>query len=480
MKIAIFTDLFLPHVDGVTNSLVHLISQYRNLGHDVLVITPKTKGSERVSISQVEIVFLPSVPSMVYPEFMLGFFSSKLLFKLKSFSPEIVHVIAPGPVGSMGLFYAKLMNVKSVATFHGYFMEPEYLRIIGIKKRGVKLAQKFLWRFTKTFYDRADLVITPSKFVKKDLENHDFSRPIIAVKNAINFENVTRNEEQHRSFVKKYQLTGKKVVLYIGRVSTEKNIDSLIKSFVFVNEAVPKAHLLVVGAGPELDNLKQLTKTLKLENHVTFTGEISNDQLVKSDVFSTATVFTTASHSEVQPISIIEAMYFGLPIIAVRSRGLAEMIKQNGFLVATDEPKQFSKKIIEILKDSRLQKKFAHKSKELAREYSLSKTASIHLELYADLISNRTSRHIFKSVLKLRIIRAFKDLIFLVGTTHITVLLYLFFLEEKIEYLNIFYILDLEKVVRTMSSTWELFILSILVVIVAYSFFFYINKKDEE
>lgn len=477
MRIAVFTDLFLPHVDGVTNSLVHLISEYKALGHEVLVITPKTKGSETVSLPGIKLVFLPSVPSMVYPEFMLGFFSSQLLFTLKSFAPEIVHVIAPGPVGSMGLFYATLVNVKSVATFHGYFMEPEYLRIIGIKKRGVKLAQKFLWRYTKTFYDRADQVITPSQFVKKDLEGHNFARPISVIKNAVDFSAVNQDEKLHQEFVEKYKLSGKKVVLFVGRLSIEKNIEALIRAFSFVRDTVPKAHLLIIGGGPDAERLRELVKEHDLSKHITFTGEISNELLVKRDVFATAHVFATASHSEVQPMSIIEAMHFGLPVVAVKSRGLSEMIQGNGYLVVDDSPKKLAKSMIEILKDSKLQKLFADKSKKLALEYSLEHTAKLHIDLYSNLVANRQDRHFIKYILKLRIIRAFKDFIFSIGILHTVTLVYLFFVKEKIEYLNIFYILDFDKVFMDVTSSWGLFALSSVFIAVTYLFFFYQNGR---
>jgi 1,2-diacylglycerol 3-alpha-glucosyltransferase len=410
MKIAIFTDFFLPHVDGITNSLAHLISQYKKTGHEVLVITPKTKGSENVNIAGVDILFLPSVPAVVYPELMLGFLSSKLLFKLRSFSPEIVHVIAPGPVGNIGLYYAKLINIKSVATFHGYFMEPEYLKIIGIKNRGVKLAKKILWRYTKSFYDRADRVITSSSFVKKDLENHNFSRQITVINNAINFNSIKKNQKLHQKFIEKFNLKNKKIVGYIGRVSIEKNISFLIKSFVEVQNNVKNSHLLIVGDGPDKERLENLVSELNFNDHVTFTGEIKNTNLIRFDVFSLIDVFATGSHSEVQPISILEAMYFGLPIVAVKSRGLTEMIKNNGFLITGENKSKFAEAIALILEDRKLQNKFSKQSYNLAESYSLENSAQKHIDLYTELITDIKGLSFSKRLLKSKVFKYFSDL----------------------------------------------------------------------
>lgn len=403
MKIVVFADIFFPHIDGVTNSLVHLIKEYERLGHDVLVFAPKAKGSKSVKIKGIKIIFLPSIPAVVYPELMLGLFSRELFSVLRKFSPEIVHVIGPGPVGSMGLFYSKLANVKSVAAFHGYIMEPEYLSLLGIKNHGVKVAQKMLWSLAKTFYDRADAVITPSTFVKDDLLSHDFSSPINVIRNAVDFSNVELDKEQQKEFVNKYSLSKSKVILYVGRVSIEKNIETLIRSFAIVVKKIPDAKFLIVGAGPDLERLEELVSDFNLKEKVIFSGELKNLDLVKKGIFKLAKVFVTASHSEVQPVSIIEAMNFGLPIVAAESRGLVEMIQKNGFLADGDNAEEFSKKISKILMDDKLQKEMSRNSIELVKEYSIENSAKQHLDLYQKLIKLRKERGSVGKYLKSKI-----------------------------------------------------------------------------
>ncbi|MBU0975132.1 glycosyltransferase [Patescibacteria group bacterium] len=403
MKIVVFAEMFLPHVDGVTNSLVHLTREFTRQGHEVLVITPKAKGSNAVKLKGIKIIFLPSIPAVVYPEIMIGVFSRELFSVLRKFSPDIVHVIGPGTVGSMGLFYSKLVNIKSIAAFHGYFMEPEYLRVWGIKNRGVETAQKLLWKLAKTFYDRADAVITPSNFVKNDLLDHDFSSPINVIRNAVDFSNIGLDKEEQKAFIKKYSLSKSKVILYVGRVSLEKNIEILIKSFAIVATRVPDLKFLIVGGGPDLKRLQKLALDRGLENQVIFSGELKNLDLVKKGIFKLAKVFVTASHSEVQPVSIIEAMNFGLPIVAVHSRGLVEMIQENGCLVNGDDINEFSDKISAILLDEKLQKKMSRKSTQLVKEYSITNSAKQHLELYKKLIIQKKERKSVGKYLKSKI-----------------------------------------------------------------------------
>ncbi len=403
MKIVVFADIFFPHIDGVTNSLVHLIKEYERLGHKVLVFAPKAKGSKGVKIKGVKLIFLPSIPVVVYPDLMLGMFSRELFSVLRKFSPDIVHVIGPGSVGSMGLFYSKIANVKSVAAFHGYIMEPEYLSLLGIKNHGVKVAQKILWSLAKTFYDRADAVVTPSIFVKNDLLSHDFSSPISVIRNAVNFSNVELEKDQQQEFIKKYSLLKSKVVLYVGRVSLEKNIEILIKSFVTVVKKVPDSKLLIVGAGPDLERLQKLASDLNIDKQVIFSGELKNLDLVKKGIFKLAKVFVTASHSEVQPVSVIEAMNFGLPIVAAHSRGLVEMVQENGYLADGDNSDEFANKISKILLDDKLQKEMSKNSIQLVKDYSIANSAKQHLELYSKLISQKKERRSVGKYLKSKI-----------------------------------------------------------------------------
>ncbi len=382
MNIVIFADIFLPHIDGVTNSLVHLVKEYAKQGHQVLVLAPKTKGYQKVKLAGVKIFFLPSIPAVVYPELMLGLFSPKLFRVLKEFSADVVHVVGPGTLGSMGLLYAKMLGIKSVAVFHTYFMQPEYLRNVGIKHRGVKMAQSLLWKLTRTFYDSAHVVVTPSKFVKKDLLNHDFKSKIVVINNAVDFSNIKILKKKQDSFIKKYGLENYKIILYVGRVSVEKNIDDLLKVFVKVKETVEKTKLVIVGDGPYLAKLKQLVTKLGIKDKVVFTGSIKNTELFKIGVFNLASVFVTTSHSEVQPISILEAMYFSLPIVAVKSRGLVEMIEGNGYLVSPNLLTKFAKAVIKILEDEKLQQQLGKHSKELVKQYSVAVMVKEYLKIY--------------------------------------------------------------------------------------------------
>lgn len=388
MKIVVFSDFFLPHIDGITTSLVHLIKSYAKDGHEVLVVAPRMKGSEHVSIPNVKIVFLPSMPAIFYPELVLGLLSPDLVLSLKNFAPDIVHVTGPGTVGHIGLFYANMFNIKSVATFHGYFMEPEYLKLVGIEKRGVKLAQKLLWKFAKSFYDKANIIVTPSKFVRKDLLSRNFKKNIVVINNAVDFSDRKFSISEHKKFINNHNLKNKKILLYIGRVSTEKNIKFLINILPLVLKKEKNVLLLIVGNGPELSNLKNQAKNLNVEKNIVFTGEIENKKIIEIGIHKIAKIFVTASHSEVQPMSIIEAFNFGLPLVCASSRGLSEMVSGNGYLISDDNEQKFSEAIVKILKDQKLHAKMSEKSHSNRKIYSIEFCKDKHLIIYKKLLNS--------------------------------------------------------------------------------------------
>jgi len=170
-------------------------------------------------------------------------------------------------------------------------------------------------------------------------------------------------------------------------------------------------------------------------------------------------------------------MHFGLPIVAAKSRGLMEMIKDNGFLVSKVNGIEFSKPLIKLLKNENLRKSFSKESSEIAKEYSLEFSAQKHIKLYTNLYKNIEDVDFFRRVIKSRIIKTSKDLIFLAGIIHVSVLTYLFLTKEKLEYLNIFYILDLEKLIPGEMPSLQSFMLSAIVVCVGFVYFFLRNKK---
>lgn len=387
MKIAIFTDTFLPRIDGIVSSVCQLAGELAKQGHQILIVAPHAKGSEKIKLPGIELVYISSLPAIVYPDFRLGLLSPGLILKLKHFSPDIIHISTPLTIGLTGLVYAKVFDLPAVGVFHAYFAEQEYLETFGIK-RGMQTMQRFLWRIARDFYDRCDLIITPSKFVAKDLKKHDIKKPVKVISNALALGDLASVAAHRQFFVRKYQLAQAEVVLYVGRLSQEKDLLTLLEAFNLVVKKKPTACLLLVGDGPQKQQLMQKVNSLGIKKQVIFVGLLDHEVLLQSGLYNLARVFVTCSHSEVQPMSLIEAISFGLPLVVAKSKGVTEMVSGNGFLVEPQNPGEFAARILEILNQPKLQQKFADRSKKLAAKYDLQTITGEHLKVYCQLIKN--------------------------------------------------------------------------------------------
>lgn len=390
MKIAVFLDGFYPHIDGVVTSTVALILELQKNGHDVLLFAPNCKESEKPKKLPYKVVWVPSVPAFVYPDVYLGLFSPKVIKEFSDFNPDVVHITVPAPMGFLGIGLAKMKKKALVGVFHGYFMEPEYLQIFGIK-RGTKTIGNLLWNYARSVYDRCDLNISPSQFVKEDMQRHQFSRPILVCNNGISIDLQKTDKKKQSALSKKYGLNDHKVVLYVGRLSKEKAVDKLINVFALVKKEVRKSKLLIVGDGPVKQDLEEQARKLGLAESVVFTGSILHEDLMRNGIYKLAHVFVSCSTSEVQPMTFIEASHFGLPLVVSKARGNSELIDQNGYLVEVGSDENFTKKIITVLTNEKKRKKMIDSAFNLAKKYSIESVADSYIKAYQRAIELKKS-----------------------------------------------------------------------------------------
>lgn len=385
VRIVLFTDIFLPSIDGVTISLKLLCKGFTAAGHQVLLVSPTKPEEPEPELKGVEIFKVASVDSLMYPDFRLALFSPTLWVKLRQFKPDLVHVATPGPLGVTGLVYAEITGRACVGAFHTYFMKPEYLRIIGITY-GADTLSRILWQLSRRIYDRFDEIISPSKTVKADLLAHGFSDKISVIPNPIDVETTTANPDFAQQFLKKHQLAGKQLVMYVGRLSKEKNLSQLLKVAQRVVQQKPTTRFVIIGDGPHRSELEALAAELGIRESVVFAGKIPHAVLLTSGLLAYGTIFASCSLSEVQPMSFIEASYFGLPLVLADTEQNQECLANNGVAVPADNPDAFAAAIIKILDDSKLQQQYAVASKKFAKKRVLSDIVKKHIKLYESLI----------------------------------------------------------------------------------------------
>ncbi len=384
MKIAIFSDTFPPQTNGVANVAYQSSKNLAEAGHQVMVFTvaKKTKNpSSADKTKNLQIVRLPSVPTPVYSGERATLPLGLSLAYLKKFRPNIIHIHTPFPVGWEGIMAAKILNVPLVGTHHTFF--DHYLKHVKLDFDWMK---NFSWKYTNACYNFCDLVLNPSRALTEAMKHTGLKSQAQVLRNAVDTELFRPPSAEEKTKAKKrFNVIGQSVV-YMGRLSYEKNIDQVLQAFVLMLKDRPALNLMIIGGGPETARLKELADGLKIKNSVIFTGFLYGPDLVEA--LWANDVFLTASQSENMPLSVLEVMAAGLPLVIVKEKGLAELIEenQNGFFAKTGDPADMARQALKILTSPDLIQRFSTGSRNLAEQCSREKTTKKLISIYQNLL----------------------------------------------------------------------------------------------
>jgi len=239
------------------------------------------------------------------------------------------------------------------------------------------------------FHSKADYVTLPTKAAIGMFGSavDKVTSPIEAVSNGIDLSRFSVGKPS-KAIIEKYKIpVGVPIVTYIGRLDAEKHLWVLLKAFARVlHDKKIKSHLLVVGFGTDYENLRLLSYDMGISDDITFTGRVSDEDLV--ELHKVGTVYCMPSPAELQSIATLEAMASGQPIVAVDAGALCELCqdKRNGYLCRQDDYKQMADGIVTILSDAKLRQKMSEESLKIAKSHDLETTIKRFEEIYTDLI----------------------------------------------------------------------------------------------
>ena len=384
MRIAIFSDTFPPQVNGVANVVKESAEGLAARGHQVKIFTISNSSDKSLfnKKSGPTVVFLPSLPALVYQNERFGLPSFAHFNQLKKFNPDIVHTHTPFAVGWQAVWWAKKLKVPLVGTHHTFY--DHYLKHI---KMDYDWTKKLSWKYISAYYNQCDLILSPSQSLAKELSAHGLKTQIKTIPNPVDTDFFRpAPSAAARAKIKKSFGIDNQSIAYMGRLSYEKSVAQVVKAFALAAKKAPTLRLMLVGDGPEKKRLEELSETLDLKNKVIFTGLLRGEDLLQA--LWANDIFITASKTENMPVSVLESMAAGLPIIAVKEKGLSEIVQENtnGLFAQTDSPKDLSQKIIFLLSRPELLKKFGQNSRSLALSYSREKIATLLETLYRGLI----------------------------------------------------------------------------------------------
>ena len=375
MKIAFFTETFLPKVDGIVTRLTKTIEFLTKNGDEVIVFCPEGCPD---SYKGATIVGVAAMPLPLYPELKLGLPGPAVSDKLEEFKPDLVHVVNPAVLGLGGIWLAKTNNIPLIASYHTHL--PKYL-----EHYGMGMLEPLLWELLKAAHNQALLNLCTSTAMVNELEDKGIQRTALWQRgvDTENFRPELRSEKMREKLFGKHQNTDS-LLIYVGRLSAEKQIERIKP----VLDNIPGACLALVGDGPYRGQLEKIFENTKTN----FIGYLSGEELASA--YASGDIFLFPSSTETLGLVLLEAMAAGCPVIGANKGGIPDIINNgiNGCLYNPDEKDNGERSLIEatkkILADKNKKEAMRKEARKEAEQWDWNQATLQLQKYYAETLEN--------------------------------------------------------------------------------------------
>ncbi len=355
MKIALFSNSYLPYLSGITLSIKILREELEKLGHTVFIVGPKYPGYTEYD---PKIFRLPSLPA-TYPGYRLVFpYSPSIFAKLKKEKIDLIHAHQPFGIGQAARLLARRMEIPIVYSFHTLFSRYVH-HAPWVPQR---LAKQVIARYLGYFCNQVDTVVVPSEMVRRLLVLRKVKQPIKVIPTGLQLQKIKDKVEvggQREAIRKKHQLPlDAKILLYSGRLSAEKNVPFLFEVFQSILAQEKNTYFILIGGGPKENEFKNIAG-----KNVIIVGQKSHSDVL--DYCLAADIFIYASTTETQGLVLTEAKACGLPVVAVFGGGISDVVESgiDGYLVPENQ-QVFVEHVARLLKNDQQRKDMGSKGKQ--------------------------------------------------------------------------------------------------------------------
>ena len=333
MKIAFFTETFLPKVDGIVTRLTKTIDNLVQNGDKVIVFCPEGCPNE---YKGAKIIGVAAMPLPLYPELKLGLPGAAVSDALEEFKPDLIHVVNPAVLGLGGIWLAKTNNIPLIASYHTHL--PKYL-----EHYGMGMLEPLLWELLKAAHNQALLNLCTSTAMVDELESKGIKRTALWQRgvDTETFKPEFRNQKMRNKLLGNYP-DKNSLLIYVGRLSAEKQIERIKP----VLEKIPGTCLALVGDGPYRSQLEKIFENTKTN----FIGYLSGEELASA--YASGDIFLFPSSTETLGLVLLEAMAAGCPVIGANKGGIPDIINDgvNGCLYDPDGDDEGESSLIEATK----------------------------------------------------------------------------------------------------------------------------------
>jgi 1,2-diacylglycerol 3-alpha-glucosyltransferase len=386
MQIAFFTNYYLPVVNGVTRSVESFREALVELRHNVFIFAQSQNGYED------KVPFIFRYPAIILPTKVevpavipVSPFVDQLLPLLK---PDVIHTHHPVLLGQTAARKAKELNIPLIFTFHTQYQE--YTHYIPLPQ---DVFQDFLkgavQNWLKDFMRLCQHIVIPSESIKEILiRDYGLRDCYTVIPTGIDLK--PYDQADGKAIREKMGWQKDKVIISVGRLAQEKNWQVVLEAIQKISGKHPELRMVIIGDGPEKDNLQALASELGISERVAFTGELPFSEI--PSYLKAADVFTFASITETQGLVTMEAMAAGLPVVAVDASGTRDIVDdgKQGFLVENDST-ALANSIERLLDSPTLMKKFKKNALHKAKTFDVKYQAERLVDVYKQAIQDKAN-----------------------------------------------------------------------------------------
>jgi len=379
VRIALFTNNYLPFCGGVTISVETLRLGLESSGHEAWVFGPRLAGAEDVA---VKVVRYPSIPVATYPEFALAVPYSRRIDRLvTALDFDVIHAHHPFLLGPAARRLARRNRRPLVFTYHTRY--EKYAHYVPLP---LGLVQAAALRISAGFAAQADAVLAPSAVIRDELHARGVGTPIAVVPTGIDLE---RFRPGDRAAARRRLGIGdaEPLVLYVGRLDREKSVDRVLLAFERVASTLPAAQLVLVGQGTETQRLQRMAEAVPVAARIRFLGLRPHHSL--AECYQAADVFLFASETETQGLVLAEAAACGLPAVAGDAPGCDEVVRDGDTGILTKgDPAALAEAVIGLLLDPERRRAMGRRAREVAeRLFDVKLQIDRTMAVYADAVA---------------------------------------------------------------------------------------------
>ena len=399
MRIGIFSDTYIPQINGVSTSIEMLRKGLEKKGHKVYIITVNPDNMKYIKEDRV--LRIPGIPIGIFDYRLTSIYPARAIKTIKNWNLDVIHSQTEFGVGTFARILAKQYNIPLVHTYHT--MYEDYIHYITkgyFNRTGKKIVEHLTLFYCDT--TATELIVPTKKTYDLFKEKYKVKRNVHIVPTGIEVEKYSQkysddviNELKEKIGIKKDAIN----LIFVGRLGLEKSVDFLINNHKNIVKKHPNCNLIIIGDGPERENLEKLVKKNNLGNNIFFTGKVPLKDI--GMYYHLGSIFVTASKTETQGLTVLEALAASLPVVAIKDESFVDPIKDNynGYLFEDD--KDYVNYINSLLDNKEKLDKMSDDAYESSHNYSSQTFASNVLKVYKLAIKNKKKKeNIFKRMFK--------------------------------------------------------------------------------